>query len=482
MPQIGEHKTKDGVTGEWTGTTWRRVDVSAPSTASDRRVGERKTRDGIVGEWDGQTWRRVGTLDPESRSMVGTALDTARNVGVGALKGAGQTVTNLGELVHKIPGVTTAVDALYGRPGLSARAFSQAERVLAPSNAAQTVGAIGEQIGEVALSGAPRLAAAGVSRLPGVARLAQKAVLRLIPAVARDAIVAGGSAALHDQPVATGAILGGALPLVAAGGSRGAAMLGAAGQKVAASPVLQRRIADVVAPSVGLGIGGVPGAAIGYATRRAIRSATVPIVRTGAHVAARTMPAVSSALDAVVDAGRAVPVRGARPSVAVTPIPSAARSAAGAVPEAAEQLPLLDARMIDRGRPLEAAGAPSSIHEQLVEALMDREAKRGATVLPKMTKADVERITALDRQFGSEDAARAFRHDPRFRGMNASDRTAAIKAISQEQAGTLPERARVVFDNIWTDLKTRQDQIAYLADQRNPAVKLYLSGKPLKTR
>lgn len=66
----------------------------------------------------------------------------------GALKGLGNTVVGLGELAHKIPGVSTAVDALYGTPGLSDAAFPAARQAVQPQGAAENVGFMAEQVGE----------------------------------------------------------------------------------------------------------------------------------------------------------------------------------------------------------------------------------------------------------------------------------------------------------------------------------------------
>jgi hypothetical protein len=63
MPEPGERKTKGGVTGEWDGTTWRRV-AEAPSAGPE--VGARKVKDGITGEWDGTTWRRVAAPEADA--------------------------------------------------------------------------------------------------------------------------------------------------------------------------------------------------------------------------------------------------------------------------------------------------------------------------------------------------------------------------------------------------------------------------------
>lgn len=73
---------------------------------------------------------------------------TATDVGIGVAKGAATTGTGLGELLHRIPGVSRAVDALYGEEGLSDRAFPAAREALRPTNTAQQVGFAGEQIAE----------------------------------------------------------------------------------------------------------------------------------------------------------------------------------------------------------------------------------------------------------------------------------------------------------------------------------------------
>jgi hypothetical protein len=73
---------------------------------------------------------------------------TAEDLLIGAAKGAGNTLIGLGELVHKIPGVSAAIDAFYGTPGLSKAAFPAAREAVKPANAAQRVGQTAEQIGE----------------------------------------------------------------------------------------------------------------------------------------------------------------------------------------------------------------------------------------------------------------------------------------------------------------------------------------------
>lgn len=72
MTAIGERKTKNGITGEWDGTTWRRVEAAAPAGPE---VGTRKTKGGITGEWDGTTWRQLA--DAPDNTMAGVAAGAA---------------------------------------------------------------------------------------------------------------------------------------------------------------------------------------------------------------------------------------------------------------------------------------------------------------------------------------------------------------------------------------------------------------------
>lgn len=81
------------------------------------------------------------------RSMAQTAGDVA----TGVAKGVGNTVAGLGELVHQVPGVSRAVDTLYGQPGVSQASFQEARRVTQPTNTAQKVGYYGSQIGQFLL-------------------------------------------------------------------------------------------------------------------------------------------------------------------------------------------------------------------------------------------------------------------------------------------------------------------------------------------
>lgn len=83
-------------------------------------------------------------------SGVSKALQTAKDVGVGVLKGAGRTVSNLGEMAGNagmIPGVRPS--AL--QPEMRNPAFTKAEAATTATNTPQMVGKGIEAVGELAL-------------------------------------------------------------------------------------------------------------------------------------------------------------------------------------------------------------------------------------------------------------------------------------------------------------------------------------------
>lgn len=90
-------------------------------------------------------------------AQMGNAMgnpETVRGEGdlaTGAVKGALHTAVGLGELVHRIPGVDTAVDWLYGTPGLSQAAFADANQRLTPNSTGERIGYNAEQAAEFAV-------------------------------------------------------------------------------------------------------------------------------------------------------------------------------------------------------------------------------------------------------------------------------------------------------------------------------------------
>lgn len=77
----------------------------------------------------------------EPTATTAPQRSTLADLGIGAAKGLGETFVGLGSLLHKIPGVSAATDALYGMPSGSSRAaFGEVSKPLARENTTQTVG------------------------------------------------------------------------------------------------------------------------------------------------------------------------------------------------------------------------------------------------------------------------------------------------------------------------------------------------------
>lgn len=123
-----------------------------------------------VGTWNGKAWvdeqGKVLSTDPNGGAPVqsgGGSIQALNDVIVGAGKGAGSTVFNLGKLVHNTPGLGNLTDELSklvapfivkmaggDNPGLTdpSAAFSQEPLDLKAKNTAQKVGKVGEQMAE----------------------------------------------------------------------------------------------------------------------------------------------------------------------------------------------------------------------------------------------------------------------------------------------------------------------------------------------
>lgn len=164
--------------------------------------------------------------------------DTIKDVGLGVAKGLGQTAVNLGELVHQIPGVTRAVDALYGTPGLSHQAFTEAEAGLKATNTAQKVGKVGEQIAEVIVPGR------AISK--GATWAATKAAPYLAPAVGKTIATLAPRAVVEGTGAAGLARVQETDPKLAAGVAAGIPIAGTVARSVFASklPDVARRAVE----------------------------------------------------------------------------------------------------------------------------------------------------------------------------------------------------------------------------------------------
>lgn len=135
-----------------------------------------------------------------AREVVGN------DVAVGVVKGAARTALDAGSLVRAIPGVSSAVDAAYGTPGLSDEAFQQARDKTANKNSAQTVGGVVEGLAELAVP-----VTKAVEALPSTVRAGQK--FQNVMSAARTVPVnvnGPGAVALRIQQLAE---RGGSMPM-----------------------------------------------------------------------------------------------------------------------------------------------------------------------------------------------------------------------------------------------------------------------------
>lgn len=146
------------------------------------------------------------------------AGDVAKDVAVGAAKSAGQTVSTIAKGINAIPGVGETLSPSAGIRELDKRTKLE--------NTAQEVGAVGEQLGEMYLTGGPvrkGIASITTKAIPLLEKA--PALLRQTPKVvnmASEAANAGGNAILHDQDAGTAAAFG-------AGGALTSEVLTAAG-------------------------------------------------------------------------------------------------------------------------------------------------------------------------------------------------------------------------------------------------------------
>jgi hypothetical protein len=168
--------------------------------------------------------------DPAGNAVVGRdpramLADAAGDVAVGAAKGLGHSVTGLGKIILAIPGFAEGLDDLYGEEqGFSRRMFEAADRELEPSNTAQTIGKVGEQIGEVLIPGraiteaSTSLAAKVAPMLEGIVG---KTAANVIPKAVVEGAANAGMAKVQGGDPGVAAVIGAAAPVV------GAAMRGA---------------------------------------------------------------------------------------------------------------------------------------------------------------------------------------------------------------------------------------------------------------
>lgn len=177
-----------------------------------------------------QTLQRVADIDTQIRQLP-------IEVGKGVVKGAARTATGLGSLfTNYIPGVSTAVDALYqlaGYPVDSRQMTADPAAVrsalgLDSANTAQTVGMGAEQIAEFFIPGAQaeKAAASIAARIAPNAPRALRAVAELAPQMATQAAASGAVTAAQGGDPRVGAVTGAAGPVLSAGATKLADVIG----------------------------------------------------------------------------------------------------------------------------------------------------------------------------------------------------------------------------------------------------------------
>jgi Transglycosylase SLT domain len=146
-------------------------------------------------------------------------LQTGKELVGGAAKQAVAGASKLGEQLHRIPGVTSAVDWAYGTPGLSEHAFKSVRDETQLSTPTEKVGAAGEQIGEALAGGSALANASGrvVAKVaPRLAPYVGSAVARLAPRIAVEAPGAAGIAASQGQDPTLAGVIAAGIPVAGA--------------------------------------------------------------------------------------------------------------------------------------------------------------------------------------------------------------------------------------------------------------------------
>lgn len=144
-------------------------------------------------------------------SKLGGVIDAGNEMAKGAVKGAGETAFNLGNMVHSIPGIgnlTDMLSTLVGPEGTNPdQAFSRVPEDLKAANTAQAFGKGAEQIGEFFLpAGKVGMAQRGAAELVGsipkaagtVRKIATDAAWKMAP-VLDNALATGGVALAHGD-------------------------------------------------------------------------------------------------------------------------------------------------------------------------------------------------------------------------------------------------------------------------------------------
>jgi hypothetical protein len=198
-------------------------EVKAPNGRTVEIVGDRLPTEAELHEIFKQAGVEIGTAPDFTTSnatddagnpvvapsMASQAAGVVKDVAIGAVKGAGQTATNLGRAVNSVTQPIgnylggKASEKLYGTvspPVNQTPSFDAADAIVTPTNTAQRVGKGLEQIAEVvAPTGQISRATAG---------------MRLLPRMATEAALNAGMSAAQGGDPTTAAVVGGAVPLL----------------------------------------------------------------------------------------------------------------------------------------------------------------------------------------------------------------------------------------------------------------------------
>jgi len=205
--------------------------------------------------------RAMGVLSPLQRLGIRASqgmgqMPGAADLGIGAAKKAGNTVTNLGEMILDTPVIGTAAKLSLRPFGLGKpEQISAARTALEPSNTMQRVGGAAEQVAEVLAPGRLIAKTAGA----GAARLAQMGIRPAASNLIARSATEGGAGALlaklQGGDSTTGGIIGAAGPVVGAMAKSVAPALRASAEKgvmQALGPTKERfkAMAEKVTPGI----------------------------------------------------------------------------------------------------------------------------------------------------------------------------------------------------------------------------------------
>lgn len=171
---------------------------------------ESKVKAKFPGVYDDLPTSQAGpSASPAAQTHTEQPHSVIGDLAIGVTQGIGNTLVGMGEMVHKIPGVSQAVDALYGTPGLSKQAFQTAREGVKPQNTTQAIGQGVEQIGEFFLptgatgkvAKAAEVAKAGLLGTAQTGSTGQGAASAAIQAAAGpvSSVLARGAVALKDS-------------------------------------------------------------------------------------------------------------------------------------------------------------------------------------------------------------------------------------------------------------------------------------------